>query len=455
MRYFAIWRTLWISLALLSAVALATLVPSYMSYNTFHSCGRALSQPTAAELGEGGGWLIAIFICTFGTAQLLAIRAVVNSAAEWDNAGGDDMRSRAGARPDAPSCCLRARTYVLCAFAFTATVLLCGLPTVFDIVLENMPPKNTWGLDVEDPLVSYSLKAVAPGLMLLANQVVLPQAAQAISTRVARVSGSRAPASSPMAAVLLFVALFINTILMPSVTTIFFSTSCFQGFFRLWTRCELGHVHELDTNATIRLGSSFSLNAAVLRGADLCGDTSLFSNFRTGAARTRSCVCCVVGGNADGLAFPAGYCSRGFIEWVGPFMMRYLVRGRVFPTLCLTSRCCSRGALVAGNFCFRLSSARPWCWCAAYGSSGAAAPALPSRSTPARVFQSFYPSSKWRCASARLCRFCCQRPLLLCGRTPRPPCPWCGARQRQLRQSFSQRSWLAPCWRTCTSGRSC
>jgi len=172
-------------------------------------------------------------------------------------------------------------------------------------------------LPVSNPVVSFLFSNVGgPACMVVSNVAVLPWCAHRISSWKSR----KLPGKSVVqnTEILVFIGLFFNTFVSPSVATIIFSTDCFQGFFWLWTRCAPTATPSLSTTVTIKPPDLEPFITTILSAGDVCDTT-----------------------------FRAGYCVRGFLSWIGPFMIRkYLIYSFVGPLIILI-----RGSVKDGFVC--------------------------------------------------------------------------------------------------------
>ena len=295
--YLHLVRTLALALAGLSVFSLCALLPTYVSNSGFLEFGRAVSHTSIAML-SAQGWLVAGFLAVYNVLLLLVVTRVIKSVVLKAVPPSETVPSRA-ARP------LEVKRWACATVFYIGLYLLvlcvCSFPTLLAVVLDSAPPDNRLGIPVDNQAFQVLFSEVAaPGLMVLSNSVVIPWAARSTATRFKSVTTATV--------ILVFVGLFTNTLVAPTVATVLFDTNCMRGFFLMWDQCEPQNLHQLTSNITVRTSFGRVVNVTVLSGKDVCSASQL----------------------------RYGFCSRAFVGWVGPFMARkFLFFAFVSPGLLL------------------------------------------------------------------------------------------------------------------------
>lgn len=198
-------------LGALAVVACAALLPIFVTHSGFRVCGQ-LETTASASLLSGAGWATAGFLCLYGTVLLVSALLVFHSSGQLDAGHEPAAQPEEDRRGGA---CGQALRYLVFALVLCCT----AVPTFADVALQSAPPENTLSIPVGSSAFKFLFSSVsAPILMALANTLVLPRVAQ-------WTSGSSGVAT---ATILVFVALFTNTIIAPSLATLLFSEDCFQ-----------------------------------------------------------------------------------------------------------------------------------------------------------------------------------------------------------------------------------
>jgi len=285
-RYLQLVKNLSVALAGLSLFCLCVLLPVYSTEGSFFEYGRPISRTSIAMLDKQG-WLVASLLALY-TAFLLFTVSKVHSSSAVKGALSPPVPSSAAVPP---SRARGKRRFCFTAFhlCFYLVVLcVCACPTVMSVILESAPPKNRLGIPVEDPVFKLLFSNVAaPVVMVLSNSVVIPW--------IARSTAARFNSVPTAAAILVFVGLFINSLVTPSLAMVVFDSNCMRGFFGLWSLCESQNHQQLTSNITVDVGYGlFFFNVTVLEAKDICTGSQL----------------------------RYGFCFRSIVGWVGPFMIR-------------------------------------------------------------------------------------------------------------------------------------
>jgi len=179
-------------------------------------------------------------------------------------------------------------------FLYFLVIFLCGIPTFVHVVVAATPQDNTLALPVSSPYFTVIFNRLsAPLLMALSNTVVLPASARALTRWRTRTLGRH---TAPMSiSILVLVGLFFNTFVLPSVATLIFSQGCFQGIFSIWTPCS-SNVDLFEQTFTVSRLWMEPKDVKILSREDICTP----------------------------FQFRAGYCTREYVEWVGPFFVKKL-----------------------------------------------------------------------------------------------------------------------------------